>query len=72
MPGTDGVTLATRVRQLYPRTAIIMITAYNNRTLRKQATRAAVRRILDKPVQLEEIRSVALEALEKDPQAENE
>jgi CheY-like chemotaxis protein len=71
MPGTDGMTLAARVRQLYPRTAIIMITAYNNHVLRKLATRVDVRRILDKPVQLEVIRSVALEALEEDPPVES-
>jgi CheY-like chemotaxis protein len=30
MPDMDGMTLAGRVRQLYRRTAIIMITAYGS------------------------------------------
>jgi CheY-like chemotaxis protein len=63
MPGTDGITLAARVRQLYPRTVIIMITAYGDETLREQAARASIQRVLDKPVGLGEIRCVALEAL---------
>ena len=63
MPGTDGITLAARVRQLYPRTIIIMITAYGDETLREQAARASIQRVLDKPVGLAEVRCVALEAL---------
>ena len=63
MPGTDGITLAARVRQLYPRTIIIMITAYGDETLREQAARVSIQRVLDKPVGLAKIRCVALEAL---------
>jgi len=63
MPGTDGITLAARVRQLYPRTVIIMITAYGDETLREQAARASIQRVLDKPVGLAQVRCVALEAL---------
>ncbi len=63
MPGTDGITLAARVRQLYPRTVIIMITAYGDETLREQTARVSIQRVLDKPVGLGEIRCVALEAL---------
>lgn len=65
MPGTDGVTLATRIRQLYPRTVIVMITAYDNDVLREQAAGASVRCILDKPVGLGEIRNIVLKALEQ-------
>jgi CheY-like chemotaxis protein len=64
MPGTDGMTLATHVRHLYPQTAIIMITAYNNHRLRQQAISVRVQRILDKPVELNEIRGAVVEALE--------
>jgi len=66
MPGTDGMTLATRIRQLYPQTAIIMITAYASNALREQAARVAIHRVMDKPVKLAEIRSAALEALVED------
>jgi CheY-like chemotaxis protein len=55
--------LAARVRQLYPRTAVIMVTAYGNDALREQATDVSIQHVLDKPVELVEIRSAALEAL---------
>ena len=63
MPEINGIALATRVRQLYPQTAIVMLTAYSSAELCEQAAHAAVRRVLDKPVKLTEIRSVASEAL---------
>jgi hypothetical protein len=40
-----------------------MITAYTNDDLREQAARASIHSILDKPVKLAKVRSVALEAL---------
>jgi CheY-like chemotaxis protein len=63
MPGMDGIALARQVRQLYPQTAIIMITAYNGDLLRDQADSIDIRCILDKPAGLVEIRSAALQAL---------
>jgi CheY-like chemotaxis protein len=71
MPGTDGMTLSARVRQLYPHTSIIMITAYSNQLLQQQATDFSIQCILDKPVKLEEIRTVALETLETMSDSEN-
>ncbi|MBI1880722.1 MAG: response regulator [Chloroflexi bacterium] len=64
MPDMDGMALAEQVRQLYPQTVIIMITAHSNRELYDQATGNSIRRILNKPVQFSEIRRVATEALE--------
>ncbi len=64
MPGMDGMSLAARIRQLYPRTAVIMITAYSNEELREQAARVAIQGILDKPVELVKIRNAALEVLD--------
>lgn len=65
MPGTDGMTLASRVRELYPKTVIILVTAYGSEELRQQAARVSIRRILDKPVRLAEVRAVAMEVLEQ-------
>jgi CheY-like chemotaxis protein/two-component sensor histidine kinase len=63
MPDTDGMTLAVRIRQAYPATSIVMITAYMNDDLLQQAAHASIHSILDKPVKLAEVRSAALEAL---------
>ena len=60
IPDMDGMTLAKRVRQLYPRTSIIMVTAYNDDALRERAARASIQQVLDKPVGLVEIRDAAL------------
>ena len=63
MPGTDGIELATRVRQAYPETAIIVITSYVGDVLYEQASRARIQRILEKPIGLAEIRREVLAAL---------
>lgn len=63
MPGTSGLMLATRIRQLYPQTVIIMITAYVYDALSSQIDCACIQCILEKPAELREIRSAALEAL---------
>jgi CheY-like chemotaxis protein len=63
MPGTDGMTLAAHVQRLYPQTSIVMVTAFGSETLREQARKLSIECVLDKPVQLDDIRNVALEAL---------
>jgi two-component system chemotaxis response regulator CheY len=64
MPDMDGLLLATRVRQIHSRTAVIMITAYGALLPREQVTTADIRQVLDKPVQLADIRQATLQALE--------
>jgi CheY-like chemotaxis protein len=63
MPNTNGIMLAKRVRQLYPQTITVVVTAYGNDELREQAARASVWRVLDKPVNFTELHAVVLEAL---------
>lgn len=67
MPGANGITLATRVRQSYSQTAIIMVTACASGALREQAARISIHRVLQKPVPIAEIRSVASKALAQNP-----
>jgi CheY-like chemotaxis protein len=62
LPGMDGLTLAARVRQVYPWTAIIMITGCNG--LREQAARIPIHRLLSKPVNLDEVRAAVTEVLQ--------
>lgn len=63
MPGMDGMTLSARVRQSYPQTGIVMITAYGDDNLREQAAKVSIQSILDKPVSLADVCTAALEAL---------
>ncbi|MBN1889235.1 MAG: response regulator [Thermoflexales bacterium] len=66
MPGIDGRTLAEHVRQLYPATVIIMLTAYSSEDLLEWAARASVHSILDKPAKLATVRAAAAKALKRE------
>jgi CheY-like chemotaxis protein len=63
MPGIDGLALAARVRQSYPQMGIVMITAYGDDGLRERAVQIPIQSILDKPVNLTDVRTAALAAL---------
>ena len=65
MPGKDGIALASQIRQMYPQTVILMLTAHNNEELHQQASQVAVQRILNKPVEIAEIRQAVSQALEQ-------
>ncbi len=62
MPDIDGITLTTKIQQLYPRTASIIITAYGDRIPHGAPIDVPV---LDKPVTLAQIRTATLETLAK-------
>ena len=63
MPDMDGMTLSARVRQSYPRTAIVMVTAYVDNDLRKRAAQVPIQCVLEKPVNLPDVRMAILEIL---------
>lgn len=65
MAGMDGEELTEAVRAWDPAIETIWITAYNCHEVRAEAERLAIYRCLDKPVDIEEIRAVVLEALGK-------
>ena len=69
VPGMDGITLAEKVRQLYPEMAIIMLTTYASDRLYEQAARMSIRCVLEQPVPLADIRSAAVGAMESPCQA---
>ncbi|MCP4544413.1 MAG: response regulator [Chloroflexi bacterium] len=50
MPDMNGVTLATRIRQLYPQTSVIMVTDHDENVSGEQAARASIQHVLGKPV----------------------
>lgn len=70
MPDMDGVTLAKRVRQRYPRTGIIMMTAYSHDLIHEPGAASTIQHFLNKPIRLSEIRSVAMETLNENLVAE--
>ena len=64
MPGIDGIELVETIRDLNLNTMVIWITAYGCNRLQAQCDRLDVFRCLEKPIRIDEIRRVALEALE--------
>jgi two-component system OmpR family response regulator len=65
MRGMNGLALAAHAHRLHPQMTTIIITAYGERVLREETDGLPIHRVLDKPVKLAEIRSIALQALEK-------
>ena len=63
MAGMDGLALANLVQQQFPQTVVVMLTAYVTPDLIKQAEEALIRRVLNKPLKLPEIRRVVSEIL---------
>jgi CheY-like chemotaxis protein len=64
MPGTDGIALASQIREMYPQTVVLMLTAHHDDELHQQAAQAAVQRVLGKPVEITEIREAVRQVLE--------
>ncbi|NJN92976.1 MAG: response regulator [Anaerolineales bacterium] len=64
MTGIDGLTLAAQVRQAQPQTVVIMLTAHSSEILLAQAAKISIRRVLNKPVKLPEIRQLVSEVLD--------
>ncbi len=65
MPRMDGITLAKQVREFFPETSIILLTACVDSALIAQAARLAIAYVLDKPAQLANIRRTVLLALDR-------
>jgi CheY-like chemotaxis protein len=66
MPDMDGLTLAARVREDHPETAVIMITAFAHEIPDPSSFYACGGRILGKPVRIGMMRSAAWQALGRD------
>ncbi len=65
MPKMDGLTLAVTVRQQYPSTQIIMLTAFGDEILGEHTEEGLVRLVLEKPIDIKHIRSAVLRVLDQ-------
>jgi CheY-like chemotaxis protein len=63
LPRVDSLALATEVRQLYPRTALILVAHHSSSRLNEQAARLGIRHVLIKPIGLLLLREVIFDAL---------
>ncbi len=64
MTDMGGIELTQRLKALIPDLLVVWVTAFGCRTVRKEAKALDIYRCLDKPVEIDEIRKVVLEALE--------
>jgi CheY-like chemotaxis protein len=63
MPGMDGLTLCRRLRQLQPRMATMIVTAYAGSGVEEEARAAGARHVLAKPIDFPRLVTLVEEAL---------
>lgn len=64
LPRSDGLALTSAFAKLSPDTKVVWITAYGCHRFTDPAKRLSVKRCLDKPLEIQEIRKAALEVLQ--------
>jgi DNA-binding NtrC family response regulator len=67
MKGIDGMEVLKTVKDLYPATQVIMITAFANLDAAIEALRRDVHDFFPKPVKIKELKASIKRALEKQP-----
>jgi len=67
MKGIDGMEVLRTVKDLYPATQVIMITAFANLDAAIEALRRDVHDFFPKPVKIKELKASIKRALEKQP-----
>ncbi len=65
MPDCDGIEVAKKTMELQPSTKIIMMTAYDSLLDKEEAKRAGVTTFINKPFQVNEVRSAVSKILSK-------
>ncbi len=65
MKGIDGLEVLRTVKQLYPQTVVIMITAFANLDVAIEALRDDVHDFFPKPVKIKELKASIKRALDK-------
>lgn len=65
MPDINGLDLLSKVREEYPRTKVIIMTAYGSPEVQKEATKRGSYYYIEKPFEISEIRALILKALEE-------
>jgi CheY-like chemotaxis protein len=63
MPGMDGAEFLRRMRSLGHAPEVILVSAYLSEAVRQSAARLGVRRILEKPVDVEKLKAALVEAI---------
>ena len=65
MPDINGLDLLSWIREKYPSTKVIIMTAYGSVEVQKEATRRGSFYYIEKPFEISDIRTLILKALEE-------
>ncbi len=63
MPEVSGLELLMEIKEKYPRTKVIIMTAYGSSDVQKEATERGCFRYIEKPFEINELRELILDAL---------
>jgi len=65
MPGMSGIELLSQIRAHYPKTEVIIMTAYGSEEKREEAIRNGARYYLEKPFEIKELKELVMEILKQ-------
>ena len=63
MPGMSGIELLAQIRANYPKTEVIIMTAYGSEEKREEALKKGARYYLEKPFEIKELKELAMKIL---------
>ncbi len=63
MPGMTGLELLAQIRQMYPQTAVIIMTAYGSEDKKEEALRIGAHHYIEKPFEIKEIKKLVMDIL---------
>ena len=64
MPGMDGLELLSLIKSKYPKTEVIVMTAYGSHEKREEALQKGARYYIEKPFEISEIKQLVMEILQ--------
>ncbi|UCF64705.1 MAG: response regulator, partial [bacterium] len=66
MPEVSGLELLVQIKDRYPQTRVIIMTAYGSDDVKREASQRGCFRYLEKPFEINELRTLILEGLSQD------
>ena len=63
MPGMSGIELLSKIRTNYPKTEVIIMTAYGSEEKREEAIKNGAKYYLEKPFEIRELKDLVMELL---------
>jgi DNA-binding NtrC family response regulator len=64
MPGMDGLELLSQIKEKYPRTEVIVMTAYGSLEKKEEALEKGAHFYIEKPFEIREIKQLVMELLQ--------